>query len=655
MRLRSTWLFVIAGAALLGCGGDDQPAPPSVERDIVLSTLDPGVLVPGSRIVLSGANFVPDFAGRTTLHLDGTVDGESAQITLDARFMDYDAMESDWPGAFDAGSRDGHFSGHAYLTASSALDGLEHESGQLALELELASELVPRLDSLQNQVTFVNDPIVAVGDGFLLGGDEGQTFAIVEGCFTEQGQTSCQPVGPAEVPAEPVTPYRRDQVQFPFAPAIAGIRPGSFDGTVTMLNRHGPAASHVEHGSAALPTANSIAPPAIVEFTPTVASLGQFVDVTGGGFVGTLPNDPDPTQAFTLIELVGTFTTEGQAPAPVTLSLLPEFKHGQLVRYVINEEDALGQALDVRKEVGTFVGTAQPITAFGPDSVSGSTLSVTLGVGHVKQIVWLRFLPTFVESLRHFGLRAADGLLRQRVLEVTARDYAGINIEFRTEKPADFALYSELEIGGPDPNGLGLFGYDNTPGKDDGNLRLFDKIGGVNALTQLDGYPGYGGVFVESLFSFSLHPQGLAESNGGEDQAFDQLFDPFRPDLGGAPILGDELAGLSPLQSGASCPAGDRNAQIACAIWALGSLIGTTVTHEIAHSLGLADPGGEAFHNMGDWPNAIMDAGGARSFRERAELLGEGPGSFCAVNYDYLRAVLPSSDPDPLPQRQDCY
>jgi hypothetical protein len=85
----------------------------------------------------------------------------------------------------------------------------------------------------------------------------------------------------------------------------------------------------------------------------------------------------------------------------------------------------------------------------------------------------------------------------------------------------------------------------------------------------------------------------------------------------------------------------------------LGSLIGTTASHEIAHALGLADPGGEEFHNTGDWDNALMDAGGARPFAERAELEGMGPGAFCQRNYDYLREVLPTTEPDPL-QRTDC-
>jgi hypothetical protein len=35
----------------------------------------------------------------------------------------------------------------------------------------------------------------------------------------------------------------------------------------------------------------------------------------------------------------------------------------------------------------------------------------------VKQVIYLRFLPSYVESLRHFGLRALDARIRARVLE----------------------------------------------------------------------------------------------------------------------------------------------------------------------------------------------------------------------------------------------
>ena len=103
-------------------------------------------------------------------------------------------------------------------------------------------------------------------------------------------------------------------------------------------------------------------------------------------------------------------------------------------------------------------------------------------------------------------MRAVDKKIRERILAVCKRAYEGVNIEFRIEPVTDFALYENVELVGVDPNNMGLFGYDNSPGKDNGNVRLYDKLGGVNATTQEDGYPGYGGVFVRSLMGFSKHP-----------------------------------------------------------------------------------------------------------------------------------------------------
>ena len=110
------------------------------------------------------------------------------------------------------------------------------------------------------------------------------------------------------------------------------------------------------------------------------------------------------------------------------------------------------------------------------------------------------------------------------------------------------------------------------------------------------------------------------------------------------------------LDAGTGCPApnGSRPVQIGCAVFVLGSLIGTTLSHEVAHSLGLADPNGDDFHNPGDQPNRLMDGGSARTFGERAELGGEGPGVFCQDDFDYLVSILPSSAPDPLMSRPVC-
>lgn len=654
---RALLLGVVAAAAT-ACGPSEVVVDTGLDG-LALASVQPARLVPGSRIVLRGRSFIGADYGTSRLRLRGRFGGASVDVALSATFIDYDEMWVSWPGGRAAGlpGDAGVFDGEAIVEVDSSLDGARHESEPLSLRLDVASALEPRLLSLHQGVIFVNEPIVVEGDGFLLGGDEGTTFARVEGCFAPVGQTTCLPTSPREVPLTPETPFDRTRGTFPFDPRIAGIRPGSFTGTVTLVNRHGDAAGRIERGGAPESADYELVPPAIFGIQPTAASLGQYVNVTGGGFVGARPGDPDATLLVTTLELEGTFTPDGGASVPVEVSLVPEFVSGPRVRYVLNEEDDLGQRVDLRRTTGVFVGTVRPTVHYGSDSVVGDPKAVTLSIAPVKQVVWLNFLPSYVESLRHFGLRALEDRIRARILEVARRDYEGVNIEFRTEPPEDFALYAQVDIAGPDPNGLGLLGYDNTPGKDVGNVRLYDKIGGVNALTQEGGYPGYGGVFVESFFGFSMHPGSLAHRIEGADPLFDRIFDPFRPDVGGRPVLAADLAGGIPtLDSAAGCPAesGNRAMQAACAAFVLGSLIGTTMTHEVGHSLGLANPYGEGFHNVGDQPNRLMDAGSARTFTERAELSGDGPAVFCEEEFEYLREILPSDVPPPAVARPTC-
>jgi hypothetical protein len=229
-------------------------------------------------------------------------------------------------------------------------------------------------------------------------------------------------------------------------------------------------------------------------------------------------------------------------------------------------------------------------------------------------------------------------------------------MDFRTEEPTDFALYELVTLTGVDPNNMGLFGYDNSPGKDTGNLRLYDQLGGVNATTQQDGYPGFGGVFLRSLMGFSKHPGSFATSVPGADNVFDQLFDPFRSDQGGTPVTSSDLSGdVAVLTEGSSCPASDRKGQVQCAIFVLGNLVGGTLGHEIGHSLGLANPYAEGFHNSGDAPARLMDSGGDRPFMERAELMGVKGGVFCDDEYSYLRQILPTGGAEPAVERPTCF
>ncbi|HSR95982.1 MAG TPA: hypothetical protein VLM79_02875 [Kofleriaceae bacterium] len=152
-----------------------------------------------------------------------------------------------------------------------------------------------------------------------------------------------------------------------------------------------------------------------------------------------------------------------------------------------------------------------------------------------------------------------------------------------------------------------------------------------------------------------MHPAQLTRQVAGADPAFDQIFDPFRPDRGGEPVRSVDLAdGPPPLVEGAGCPAEGRAQQIRCAIFVLGNLVGGTVAHEVGHSLGLANPYQDGFHDPGDAPNRLMDAGEARSFLERAQLMGQGPAVFCDDEYAYLRRILPSSAPASALARPGC-
>jgi len=651
---------VVACAALAAAAGcsfsESEPRYQTGLEGLDIVAVAPSVLLPGTRVVVQGRSFIGAPWGKSELVLAGTFESGGAIREVEARvpanFVDFEHL--DLPVTEDLiaqlGAREGQFRGTARVEVDSAIDRQVHESRAIEVSLTLATELTPRLDQLEDgSVIFVNDRLFVRGDGILLGGAEGTTYAEVSGCFQPglDGELGpCTPVGPINVPVAPDGPFDRQQASFPFAPEIAGIRGGVFRGQVQLRNVH---ASGAVLESAPLTAEYQVTQAQVLAVNPNAVSLGQYMAVEGGGFVG------GATDQLTLLHLVGDYTDDGGSP-PIAIDtvLVPEFVSGRLIRYVMNEDDDLGRTLRLRGGAGVLTGTITPIVSFRDDEVTGAPRELRLRIAPVKQVVYLHFTPQYVTSLQHFGLRGVEDRIRARVLEVVRRDYRTVNLEVRGEQPDDFSLYSEVEIGGPDPNGLGLLGYDNTPGKDVGNLRLHDRIGGVNAQTQADGYPGYGGVFVDSLFIFSEHPGGFAPPSPGQDPAFDDIFDPFRPDRGGTPVDAEDAAGVPVLDSGDRCPAQDRDEQIACAVWVLGSLIGTTVSHELGHSLGLANPGGPDVHLLTDKPGRLMEAGGGRSFGERAELFGEGPGRFCDLEYLYLRDILPAEEPEDLSERPDC-
>ncbi len=657
MQISSPRLLLLGLAVLVavGCGpsSDSSRFDPALEG-LNLQAANPGVLVPGSVLVLKGRSFVGTPWGTPTLVAVGDFDNgtETYQVNfrIPARFIDLETLEIDVDDLFfdHLGSNSGEFSGALHVEIDSVVDSQRHTSPALVAELSFRSHLTPTLVDLQDEgPIYVNDRISVSAEGLLLGGNEGESYAEITGCFVTAGVGACQPIDGLEIPLTPATPFNRSEASFVFSPDIAGIESGVFEGKVTLRNRH---ASDRLEDSEPHDVAYDLTETTVFSLGPAEVSLGQYLNIDGAGFVA------NGLDASTILELTGEFTPAEGRPTTIDLILVPEVVEGRVLRYTINEDDALGQLLDLRSTRGTLAGTLTAQVSYKDSSVSGPPLEVVIALAPVKQVVFLNFTPQYLDALRAFGLRATDAAIRERVAEAVRRDYRTVNVDIRLEEPSDFSLYSIVDIGGLDPNGLGLLGYDNTPGKDSGNERLHDYIGGVNASTQEDGFPGYGGVFIESLFIFSEHPGDFAPAVSVADPLFDQIFDAFRPDLGGAPVRAADLSGGVALPTdGFGCPATERAGQIGCASWTLANLIGSTISHEIGHSLGLANPDGGESHHASDAENRLMDSGGARPFDERAELRGAGPAEFCDEAYAYLRRILPTEQADDIAGRPTCF
>jgi hypothetical protein len=647
--------LLVLTLALAACSpGEQAPIDPALIEGLRVDQVGPELLLPRSRLVVLGESFVGEEWGRTRLSLVGSMDGLEASLELPLAFVDETRMEVIWPGGGEAGlpASSGTFVGEARLLVYPRAGGPPYESGALPVSLEVAGQVTPQVTSIVGEDTFTAyawDRFVVQGDGFLLGGEEGQTVAVFDGCLDEGG--GCLPITPAEAPLEPVSELDRGEAIFRLPPDAVGLGGGHFQGTITLENRAPTGALSASPQTFEV----DVLEPQVTAFSPQRVSLGQYMFVQGGGFV------PTGSQGQTTLTLAGEFTPTGGTDADPVDETVEVEGQGRRARYVVQDEDGdqLSLVFDSRGGGGTFVGTAQVHVTWNGVTVDSPPANVTLEVGPMRQIVWVRFMPGYVQSLRYYGLRAVDHHIRQRALTVMRLPYQGTGVEFREDEPEDFALYTTVEVVGHDPGGKDLFGYDNTPGKDVGNERVNERIGGINAETQADGSRGYGGVFMESFFGYSLHGNGLANQREDATALFDQIFDPFRPDMASEPVrLAEIQGGVLQFANGDACPADSRREQISCAIWVMGSLMGGTTAHEVAHSLGLANadsPDTDTVHNQGDEPNRLMDSGGARDFAERAELGGKGPGVFCVDDYEYLRRIMPSDEPPPDVFRPECF
>ncbi len=614
MGLRSAGLLTALVAAA-SCGPDTGPMRPStgdVPEILEIQAARPAVL--GSALRVTGLGF-DGLLGEATLR----VGAGATAVTL------FESDEEEGARFFEVSAELVAGLGEGEHALSAVIGDGTIESPEFPFVLEIATSLPVRLDDAPSGDVHRNELWILSGAG-VIAPDEGTLEARFVGTFTADAGGSV-PVDVA-LPVRSAERFSRTRAMVRLTTAIGGMSPGTFDGTVTLEQRlRGGGSSTSDTLSVSL----SFLPPELFVVEPTAPSLEQVVVVRGAGFLGG-PDEPDEA---TLIRLAGDFQPldEGPmsfGPAELVLEWISGSEVRGVMRAVEREGELVSELFGHRR--GIFTGTATPVVIKGTSELEGSAAPFELTLGPVRQVVHLRFLPGFYESLTRFGLAAAAGVIEERVERRIEAIYGDWLIDVRLDPPADFSPngYAALEIGGPDPNGVGLFGYDNTPGKDVGNLRLYDAIGGTNAETQADGYPGYGGVFVESFLYFSSHPDLPGDDPTGvpePDPLFDEIFDPVRSDSASL----EEVRGE-----------GGRIGQVERALHALASIIGETAAHELGHSLGLAEPFGPrtAYHNDSDGGGCLMDSGGARPFGERADEPGFSVTHLCHDAPAYMDAIL---------------
>ncbi len=624
---------------LVSCAeGSDLPSTStnnaSAQLPLTLAVIDQTIVSGGSLAVEArGGNLlVPDVA---TIELEGRLGGNAFSRTFSANLRkeeDRLLLQVPWEQLSEllGNAEQTEFQGTITATVQD-LTGNARGHGQTGpTTLRIVKQLFPQIEIPTTLELYLNDTRELSAEGLLKPG-EGVTVVELSGMYTsEQGE-----IHSVQQRVEVVSNSARNLASLHFPASLFGFQPGTFQGDIAVINEHAQASALLGNIQ---PIEIQQRQTIIEGFDPPEASRGQQITMIGKGFI---PSDTSPGQSMYIL-LEGSFqTTTGEVVAlegATSLQIIPEEVPSHTGALLTLRTESLTlpngtqQLVGFTARPGTFMGTITPILVSATEMQSGEPWEGSFSIKTTEQRVFLKYLPGFSDALDRFGLRNVEPEIRTRIFQVLQRDYRGINITFLEDRPTDFVEYSIIEIGGSDPNGVGLFGLDNTAGKDTSNIRLNDIIGGVNAETEELGFFSYGGVFINSFDQFSPT---LEEESEFSSPWFDTLYIHFMPELGGTPIEADEW------------PSGPRSPEINEAIRTMGNLVGNTISHEIGHSLGLAffpedlETPSERFHNEEDEPNILMDAGLNRPFEERAEVDGQGPARFNNRNLNYLESILP--------------
>lgn len=625
----------VAALAAVACGPAQSGEGEYLLAPLTVRSVEPVEWLLGTRVTLTGTGFIGSGVGTMTATIQGRSGGRDVAVRVDlgadgqdrAGFVVTAALLPHLP-------QDGDPLVGTLLVERAGPRGVSG-SASIPITVRVVSRLEPAVQALTPVQAYPGEEVTATGSGFLLPGegnlDDAGNARTGTTWLRFSGRVSGDEPGDVRDLAVPLTATDRHHATFRLTPDLMGLGPLEYEGSAEVRNVFSGETDTLEvFGNRLDGVVFRIGRTRLTGLSPAVVRRGQDLVFYGNGF---LPAD-GAMGTITFVAFTGTLTgPDGaviQHGRANPLVFVPDAVEGNTLAHLVLRTlvgpDRRPAGLGSRR--ATLTGLFTPHVVFRGRVTAGDGVQATLEVGRQVQVVWVRFLPTFEDGLETFGLRAVSDAVKERAVAVCTRDYQGVSVEFRAAPPQDFVEYLTVEVMARDPNDAGLLGLDNSFGKDVGNLVLDERIGGYNARSDQAGFYPYGGVFVESFQFFSPRlAQGVATEFASE--TFDAVFAPVMPALGGVPARAGEV------EAG-----GARGAEVAEAIRVLGNLLGDTISHEVGHALGLAAVEGD-FHNPGDNPGYIMDAGVFRPFEERAQMPGAPPRVFAPYDRAYLEEILP--------------
>ncbi len=134
--------ILIPALLVAGCA-TSTPPDPGLEG-LALTKVAPDTIIPGTKIVVTGASFVDDQWGATTLHLVGQAGGQDVDVEWPARFVDFGALSVAVTGGYlDELGGDVDFEGTATVDVVATSDGNTYSTAPLDVTLRFRNHLTP--------------------------------------------------------------------------------------------------------------------------------------------------------------------------------------------------------------------------------------------------------------------------------------------------------------------------------------------------------------------------------------------------------------------------------------------------------------------------------------------------------------------------------